>query len=111
MKHLILFENNKNIIYTCTIVYDNDNNRSDMYAFNDKLSRNNFIINYIHNFYKEYNKYYVVKGVIDIYELIEIFNEDDGDTKIFSDEAEMILKNIKLIPELQTIYDTKKYNL
>lgn len=111
MKHLKLFENSKNIIYTCTIVYDNDNNKSDNYAFYDELSRNNFIINYIHNDYKESDMYDVVENNIDVDELIGIFNEDDGDTKIFSDEAEIIITNVKLIPELQKIYDIKKFNL
>ena len=39
MRHLKTFENNQDIIYTCSIVDDNEN--SDNFAFYDELSREN----------------------------------------------------------------------
>ena len=107
MKHLKLFENNtETIIYLCVITQKNGT--GDTYSFYDKLSRNIFIINYVHNNFKEFDMYDEVKDIFDIYELIKKFNT--GDSKIYLEHSK-ILTNVKLDPEIQIKYDAQNFNL
>ncbi|MCK9417522.1 hypothetical protein M0Q97_12850 [Candidatus Dojkabacteria bacterium] len=109
MKHLKFFESNHNKILLCSIVHDNDNTNATIFAFYDEESRNNFLINYIHkDFYDADDD--SVKNIFDVDELIELFNNTDGDDRIFLDTAE-ILSNVELEPKLKIRKNAKKYNI
>lgn len=96
--------NKSEIIYLCSII--DDNVESENYAFFDIKSRDNFIINYINNYFEDNED---IENIFDAEELIEYFNEDN-DNRIILDVAE-ILENVKLDDNIKIRKDTKDYNL
>jgi len=109
MKHIKQFENKKDKIY---LVIDVEKNlKTQYFAFYDIDSRNNFIINYIHNKYKELydDEYYNdIKDKFTIEELLKEFNIDDSHIEL---ETVSILENIKLDSKLELRRDTNKFNI
>jgi hypothetical protein len=104
-----LFENiqEETKLFVCAIEEDSIN-ESDIYAFLDEESMNNFLIDYIHKDYDEANDT-SIKYIFDIEKLIRKFN-CDTDRTIHLDSAKL-LNNFKLDSELlKQIEMSKKVN-
>lgn len=110
MIYLNTFENIKDKIYLVSDI-DVNNDKINHFAFYDIESRNNFIINHIHETYKEIydDEYYEdIKDKFTVEELLKEYNIDESYIELKTVD---ILENVKLNKDLELKKNTNKFNI